>query len=155
MSTVWGDPENEQHTVLFVGETPMTAGEISGSFGAESTAVTVVEDGQQAIRWLSSVSESSGDQQPPDTVVLTGGVESPAWPTLLHAIKSSPRLGAIPVVVLTDDETDAETASDLGGNAHVTVPESPAAYTDCLETLSEFWTQWTRVPSENLLPDHE
>jgi hypothetical protein len=58
------------------------------------------------------------------------------------------------VVVLTDDERDAERASALGGSAHITVPNSPAAYTDCLETLSDFWIEWVQTPSEYLLPNH-
>lgn len=155
MSTVRNPREDEQHTLLFVGEAPMTADEISDVFDTDSTTVTVIEDGQRAIRWLSSVTGSTGNEQSPDTIVLTAGLTEPCWPTLLHAIKSSPRLWAVPVVVLTDDETDAETASALDGNAHVTVSDSPAGYTDCLETLGEFWTEWTQTPSEYLLADHE
>lgn len=144
----------EEHTVLFAGEAPVTASEISDAFDDESTAVTVIRDGRRAIQWLTEVSEQTDEQRLPDTVFLTSRLASPAWPTLLHALTSSPRLWPIPVVVLTDDETDAETAYALGGNAHVTVPESPGAYGDCLEALSAFWTEWAHNSSEYLSANH-
>lgn len=140
----------QEHTVLFVGETPVTAGEIRREFDTDSATVTVVRDGRRAIGWLTDTSGPESEERPPDTVFLTAGLETPAWPTLLHALKSSPRLGPMPVVVLTDDETDAQTAYALGGNAHVTVPESPGAYRRCLGAISEFWVGRIRHPSEYL-----
>lgn len=145
------DPkESSEHTVLFVGSAPVAADEIAGAFGGDSTAVTILDDSRRAFQWLTAASNPGNEQQPPDTVFLTSEFESPTWTTLLDALKSSPQLGAVPVVVLTDEEADAETAYAHGGNAHITVPQSPDAYTDCLDLLAEFWLEWTEYPSEYL-----
>lgn len=145
----------QDHTVLFVGETPVTANQILHELNTDSVTVTVVRDGRRAIRWLTDTSGPDGQNRPPDTVLLTSGLESPDWSTLLHALKSSPRLGTVPVVVLTDDETDAQAAYALGGNAHLTVPKSTGAYRRCLATISEFWLDMVQHPSENLYARHK
>ena len=141
--------ERKERTVLFVGAKPIPPDAISRAFDKFSVSVEFVTDGNQVIERLAEVSASTSDS-PPDLVLLEHGFESPDWKTVLLAIKSSPRLGTVPVVVLTPDETDAKTVYTHGGNAHVTTPESPEVYTELLGSFGRFWFEWGRYPSESL-----
>lgn len=142
--------QRREPTLLFVGETSFKSSEIFSNVGDEPINITVVKNGQQAIQWLTNNSESRGEKQPPDIIVLTAGLESMAWPTLLHALKSSPRLQTVPVVVLTSKEVDADVAYASGGNAHVSAPESPAAYRRCLSAICEFWLTWNTLQNTHV-----
>lgn len=155
MTTTRCQRASGEQNVLVVGETPVTTDEILEEFDDDSVTVTVVRDGRRAIQWLTDTSKSEGDKQSPDTIVLTAGLESPGWPTLLRALNASPRLRTVPVLVLTHEEMDAEVVYANGGNAHVAVPKSPAAYSHCLNALEEFWVEWNQHPSEYLYGGHE
>jgi CheY-like chemotaxis protein len=139
--------------VLFVG-TPRIDLETSVQSSCSCpVAVDVVIDGQEAIRWLSNASKPTTDRGVPDMILLEFGGEPPDGETVLHAIKSSPRLETVPTVVLTAEESDAETAYDYGGNAHVTIPNSAEAYAELARSIGQFWFEWAQYPSESLFTD--
>lgn len=142
-----------KRTVLFVGTQPIPVETVSDSLVDYPVTIDIVEDGKQAIERLTETAASTDDSVP-DLIFLGCGFESPNWTTLLHAIKSSPRLRTVPTVVLTADETDAKTVTEHGGNAHVTAPESPEAYADLLGSFGRFWFEWAQYPSESLSADN-
>lgn len=137
-------------TVLFIGRPRTDVQAVFDSLDCNRVTVDIVTDGRQAIRRLTSGCEETTDARSPDLILLEFGFESPDGRTVLHAIKSSPRLGAVPVIVLTADELEAKTASAHGGNAHLTIPDSPVAYAELLRSVGKFWVDWARYPSESL-----
>ena len=146
-------PAGKERTVLFVGTKPISPDTVSRVFDDFPASIEVIADGEQAIEQLIETTASTDDSVP-DLIFLGCGFESPDWTTLLYAIKSSPRLGTVPTVVLTADETDAKTVTEHGGNAHVTAPESPDAYADLLGSFGRFWFEWAQYPSESLSADN-
>ncbi len=147
------DRDDKKATVLFVGTPPIDLQAACKDFGIHSVDIDVVSDGRRAIRRLTDASEPTADSRLPDLILLEFGFELPDGTTILHAIKSSPRLGAIPVVVLTATERDAEMAYVNGGNAHITIPDSPEAYTDFIGSIGRFWFEWAEFSSEYLCSD--
>jgi CheY-like chemotaxis protein len=142
----------EKCRVLFVGTPQVDLEETVCSSCNYPVTVDVVSDGRKAIQWLTEASETT-DHHLPDLIVLEFGFESPDGDTVLCAIKSSPHLGTVPVIVLTADETDAETAYEHGGNAHITAPRSAEAYTELARSIGQFWFEWVKYPSESLSAD--
>lgn len=145
------DPE-----VLVVEPTPRDARIVSCGLQRRSVSVSVVPNGRQAIDRLSAGSDEATDEPLPRLIVLDLAVESVDALTVLDAVKSSPRLGEMPVVVLTDggdDGIDVQQAYDMGANAHVTKPDDTEAYVATIEQLACFWFEWVTFPPENLYAD--
>jgi len=135
-------------TVLFVGTPPIDIQTAFDDTVSHTVDVDVAPTGRAAIARLIERSSPTAPIERPDLICIQFGFESPDGETLLRAIRSSPRLRSIPVVVFTPDEWHAETVSQHGGNAHVTIPASTEAYTDAIESLGRFWFNWPQQPAE-------
>lgn len=138
--------------VLFVGTPPIDLQAVCSSSCSRLVNINVVDDGKTAIKWLADSGEPPADQMKPDLILLQCDFELPDGLTVLHAIKSSPRLNTVPVVVLDSDE-DAEITYKNGGNAHVKPPQTVAGYTDLIDSIGTFWFEWARYPAESLSTD--
>jgi CheY-like chemotaxis protein len=154
------DDGDERTDVLLVAADPRDARLVSCGFQRQSVSHAVVPDGRAAIECLTAGSTSGTDDSLPRLVVLDLAVESVDAETVLHAVKSSPRLGMVPVVVLGDDDEsdtaasmDVERAYDLGANAHVTKPDDVERYVEDIERLATFWFEWATFPPESLFAD--
>ena len=112
--------------------------------------IDVVTDGRTAIQRLTTTSDPATDQPQPDLVLLQCDFELPNGMTVLHAIKSSPRLGSMPVVVLDTDDASVKRTYKTGGNAHVKTPDTPNGYVDLVASIIRFWIEWAEYPAENL-----
>jgi CheY-like chemotaxis protein len=137
-------------SVLFVGSPPAELWNACDAFRADSVDFEVVRDGKAAIARLSDLADSPVDAGAPDLILIEFGFSSPDGSTVLHAIKSSPRLNAVPVVVIgaTDDEAGA--TYEHGGNVHVTAPDTTDEYVDLMAAIGRFWFAWARYPAESL-----
>ena len=143
--------ENSSHTlgpitILFIGAPPVDLQAICDRSCDRPVEVDVVPDGRAAIRWLTAASESSTGDALPDLVLLQCDFELPDGMTILHAIKSSPYLTMVPVVVIDpDDRTDA--VYTCNGNTHVRMPHTAEEYTDLIGSIGQFWLDWVRYPA--------
>lgn len=150
---VAAEQDRRELTVLFVGTPPIDLQQVCEDSCTHSVDIDVVADGRQAIQRLTDASSSPTDGELPDLVLLEFGFTLPDGTTVLHAIKSSPRLGTIPVVVLTAEIRDAETAYAYGANAHVTKPDTPETYGELIDSIEQFWFGWAAFPTEYLYSD--
>ena len=144
---------SEALTVLFVGTPQIAFDDPHDASWTHSVDIDIVSDGRAALQRLIAASESPTEYAPPDLVVLQCDFELPDGMTVLHAIKSSPQLATVPVVVLDSDTGDAETIYDTGGNAYVKTPHTAEEYADLIRSITEFWFEWAQYPSEYLSSD--
>jgi CheY-like chemotaxis protein len=140
-------------SVLFIGTPEINIREAVRASCRCPVTVDVVSDGREAIQYLTEASETTTDRGSPDLILLEFGFESPDGETLLYAIKSSPRLETVPVVVLTADEIDTGAAYEYTGTAHVATPMSQEAYAELVRSIGQFWFEWVRYPSESLFTE--
>jgi len=140
-------------TVLFVGSPSVDLEAACDSACTRPVDIDVVTDGRAAIQRLTATSDPSASRRRPDLVLLQCDFELPDGMTVLHAIKSSPRLETTPVVVLDPDDTDIERTYRTGGNAHVSTPETSEGYVDLVRSITRFWFEWAQYPAESLYSD--
>lgn len=136
-------------SVLFVGSPPVDLEAACASDRKRAVDIDIVSDGRAALTRLTAVSASPCDESP-DLVLVQCDFELPDGLTLLGAIKTSPRLNTLPVVVLDPDATEAGRAYQLGGNAYVPLPDSTAEYTALIDSLTAFWVGHAQYPGECL-----
>lgn len=146
----WGDGKPR---VLLVAGAAADERALAEGFADRPVSTTVLTDGREAIAHLTAASEERTDGRLPDLVVLDLGVESPDGLTILDAIKSSPVLGTVPVVVLTAEPEAVGSAYELGANAHVSKPSDQTAYAAAAESAASFWCDWAQLPPERLCTD--
>lgn len=139
--------------VLFVGTPHVDLTAICTDIEGDAISIDVVTDGQAALKRLMTASDSPGEQQLPDLILLQLDFALPDGQTVLHAVKSSPRLTQLPVVMLDPTEGDGTKAYQSGVNAHVQVPQTAEAYTDCIHSILQFWFEWAQYPATCLYPD--
>ena len=140
-------------TILHVEDDPNDVLLVARAFRkAESAAaVQVVNDGEQAVDYLSGAhSFSQREQFPVPSLVLLdlklprkSGIEVLAW------IRAQPGLKRIPVVMLTSSKqaVDINRAYDLGVNAYLVKPVNFDALVGVLKTLDAFWLRANESPT--------
>lgn len=81
----------------------------------------------------------------PDLVLLDWMMPLVNGEEVLAAIRSSSKLRRLPVIVLTTstNESDIQTAYNLGCNAYLTKPVNPEEFHKTIEALGMFW--WDRA----------
>ena len=101
----------------------------------------VARDGEEALEVLKA-------KIPPTLVLLDLKLPRLSGVDVLTAIRDSPRLANIPVVVLTssDEKTDLAACYALGCNAFVRKPVDFIEYTNDLRTTLDFWLNVNLVP---------
>ena len=114
-------------------------------------SVQVVNDGEQAVNYLSGAHAfSQREQFPLPSLVLLdlklprkSGIEVLAW------IRSQPGLRRIPVVMLTSSKqpVDINRAYDLGVNAYLVKPVNFDALVEMLKVLDAFWFRANEHPT--------
>jgi CheY-like chemotaxis protein len=140
-------------TVLFVGTPPVDIEKALRASSSRPMTVAVVGNGREAIQWLSKAGETTTVRSRPDLIVLQFGFRSPDGKTLLVAIKSSPYLRTVPVVVLTTDDADTKAVYEYDGNARVAAPSSREDYGKLIQSIGQFWFKWVRYPPECLFAE--
>lgn len=140
-------------SVLFVGSPPVELWNDCDAFRTGSVDFEVVRDGKAAIARLSDLGDSPVDAGAPDLILIEFGFASPDGTTVLHAIKSSPRLSGVPVVVIGAAADEAGATYEHGGNVHVTAPDTTDEYVDLMAAIGRFWFTWARYPAESLSVD--
>jgi CheY-like chemotaxis protein len=86
----------------------------------------------------------------PDLVLLDLNLPRKDGREVLAEMKADPRLGRIPVVVLTSSEAEEDIARsyDLHANAYVTKPVDLEGFAKIVRGIEDFWFTVVRFPSE-------
>ena len=133
------DPDDQLLTRRALEESPITV------------TLTMVEDGEELLRYLRRENEYQGTAKRPDLILLDLNMPRMDGREALREIKTDPELRRIPVVVLTTSEAERDILEsyNLGVNAFVTKPVSFDALADAMEALGEFWFDFVRLPPEH------
>jgi CheY-like chemotaxis protein len=110
-------------------------------------AVTVVEDGEEALAYLHQQG-ACATAPLPDLILLDLHLPRKGGHEVLAEIKEDTRLRRIPVVILTssDNEQDLLTAYDLHANCCVSKPLDQEQFAEVVKKIEHFWLHVARRP---------
>lgn len=118
--------------------------------GGQSTTVHAVPDGESALAFLEGRDEYA-DAPAPSLVVLRLSLPEPGPDGLdvLERTAERTELARIPVVAIADEPDDdvVTEAYVRGANAVVPTPSDPAALSETMERVAEFWIGTARLPN--------
>jgi two-component system, chemotaxis family, response regulator Rcp1 len=108
---------------------------------------SVVTDGAQALDYLNRRG-AFAEARRPDLILLDLNLPKLGGREVLAAIKKTPELRTIPVVVLTSStaETDIVESYDLGANCYVTKPVDLRAFQAIVHAVEGFWFTVVKLP---------
>lgn len=119
-----------------------------------SNPVRRCTNGDQALDYLLRRGEfSAADAAPrPGIILLDLNLPGTDGRSVLHAIKSTPELQKIPVIVLTTSnaEQDIEQCYAAGANSYVQKPVDFEGFIRAISRLSEFWLGVSILPKGGL-----
>ena len=115
--------------------------------GVASKTLQVVEDGEQAIRFLRRA-DPYAESTRPDLIFLDLNLPRKDGREVLAEIKSDLVLRRIPVIVLTTSEADRDVhrAYDLHANCYVRKPTDLDEYLSVIRACENFWLNIVRLP---------
>jgi CheY-like chemotaxis protein len=140
-------------TILHVEDDPNDVLLVARAFRKAETAanVQVVNDGEQAVHYLSGTNSfAKREQFPlPSLVLLDLKLPRKSGIEVLEWLRSQPLVKRIPVVMLTSSRqpVDINRAYDLGVNAYLVKPVNFDSLVDMLKTLDSFWLRVNERPS--------
>jgi CheY-like chemotaxis protein len=108
--------------------------------------LTIVEDGEQAVRLLFAEKEESTPL--PDLILLDWSLPKVTGSEVLQRLKAHPRLRRIPVLVVSSSVADADihAAYDSHANGYITKPASVDMLAAMVEIIERFWIALARLP---------
>ena len=109
--------------------------------------LSVVEDGDQALRYLHRDSPYS-EAVRPDIIFLDLNLPKRDGREVLAQVKTHTDLRRIPVIVLTTSEAslDVQKAYDLYANCYVRKPNDLDEYLSVVKACENFWLSIVRLP---------
>jgi CheY-like chemotaxis protein len=110
--------------------------------------LSVAEDGEEALRFLRR--EGRHELAPrPDLVLLDLNLPRKDGAEVLAELKADPKLGAIPVVVLTtsQSEEDIQRVYRLHANCFITKPVDLEDFLRVMRAIDAFWFNVVRLPT--------
>jgi CheY-like chemotaxis protein len=110
-----------------------------------------VRDGEEAVRFLSSLGESAGPTHSPVPALVLLDLKLPRLSGLevLKWIRLQPGLRRLPVIVFTasTELIDINRAYDLGANAYVIKPVDFNTLLELFQRFQKFWMESNRNPT--------
>jgi CheY-like chemotaxis protein len=135
--------EDDPNDVLLVGRAFRKA-----EIGAK---VQVVNDGEQAVQYLSGVAGYADREQFPVPFLVLLDLKLPrkSGIEVLEWVRAHPGLKRVPVVMLTSSRQpiDINRAYDLGVNAYLVKPVNFDALVEMMRTLDTFWMRVNEPPT--------
>jgi CheY-like chemotaxis protein len=115
------------------------------------TPVAVVEDGEAAIRWLSTRIESppaNGSERPKIILLDLKMPRMSGW-EVLEWLRRQPGGHGLPVIVLTSsqEEEDVARAYKLGVNSYLVKPVSFDELKDMIRSVHHYWMDLNEQPN--------
>lgn len=128
-----------------LGDALMTREVFEGS--AESRRLTVIRDGESAVKYLRKRGEYAAAVTP-DLILLDLNLPRMDGREVLTEIKADPQLRSIPVVILTTSQAEDDVVQSyaLHANAFVTKPSDFDGFTEILRRIDDFFTTVVRLP---------
>lgn len=113
--------------------------------GLDGSEIVRARDGAEALALLRGALDGPDDRIP-DLVLLDLRLPKVDGLDVLEKIKSSERLRAVPVVVLTtsDAEADLERAYASHANSYLVKPADFEAFRTMMSDLGRYWGKWNR-----------
>ncbi|MEW6491399.1 MAG: response regulator [Cyanobacteriota bacterium] len=109
----------------------------------------VVNDGEEALAYLRQEGQYA-DTVRPNLILLDLNLPGLSGREILQAIKSDPKLGYIPVVILTTSDADIDILESykLGANCYVTKPIGFKGFTQIVQSIESFWFTVVQLPPQ-------
>ena len=145
-------------TILVVEDDPNDAYFLQRGLSKSGAAVSArfVDDGEQAIAYLSGVGKYQDRQAHPLPMLVFLDLKLPrlSGHEVLEWIRQQPLLRRLPVIVLTSSaaEADINQAYDSGANSYVVKPSGLQEMIDLLTAVQQFWLTHHRRPALNRQP---
>jgi chemotaxis family two-component system response regulator Rcp1 len=135
--------------VLLVEDSPDDADLMMAALneGTLSLRATVVEDGEEAMRYLRREGAYVASVRP-DLILLDLHLPRKNGFEVLAEVKEDADLRCIPVVVLTSSDNDRaiNNAYDLHANCYVCKPANQDEFRDAVHRIERFWLTLARRP---------
>ena len=148
ISLITGQPPLE---LLLIEDDPGDVDLIREALKASSLPVRlrIVDDGVKALAYLRREGEFSVAALP-QLILLDLNLPKKDGCEVLRAIKTSPNLRKIPVVVLTTSDAQATIikAYELDANCYVVKPVGFEEFARAVKAIEEFWLTLVQLPSE-------
>lgn len=136
--------EDEEHDVLFL--------QIALEQAEVTNPLVVVKDGREAIAYLKGDGKFADRQQYPLPRLVLLDLRLPRVPGLdvLKWIRQQPDFAQLPVIVCTssDQDTDVDTAYQLGANAYVVKPSRLAERLELVRRIKKYWLEMNAPPPD-------
>ena len=108
----------------------------------------VARDGEEAMEFLNKQGRYS-DMPTPDLILLDLNLPKKDGREVLRDIKDDPVLKAIPVVVLTTSDADADIlkAYELAANCYIKKPVDFERFIEVVKNIKHFWFTIVKLPN--------
>lgn len=109
--------------------------------------VYLVPDGVEALRYLQNIGPYAGTPNP-DLILLDLNLPRMNGFEVLDAVKSDPKLRAIPILVLTTSEADEDVVRsyEAYANSYINKPNDFSEMREVVETIDKFWFSTAQLP---------
>jgi two-component system, chemotaxis family, response regulator Rcp1 len=108
-----------------------------------------VEDGESAMAFLQQQGEYAGMRRP-DLILLDLNLPGMNGREVLQAVKTTPQLQDIPIVILTtsDHQSDINFAYQMNANCYITKPVNIEQFIQIIQLISTFWLTVVKLPKQ-------
>lgn len=112
--------------------------------------LSMVDTGEKALQYLRNEPPYAAAGRP-DLVLLDINLPKKSGKEVLSEIKSDPALKAIPVVILTGSQEEADVAKCYvaGANCYITKPVGFKSFTEVIKSIEGFWFTVVKLPPKN------
>lgn len=112
-----------------------------------SNEISVVKDGQQAIKYLNKEAGFENEKTP-DIILLDLNIPKINGLDVLKIIKSDPFLKTIPVIILStsNSEKDILQSYERHANCYLTKPVNFSNFTSLIQMVTDFWITAVQLP---------
>lgn len=140
--------EHGPRSILLVEDNPVDLDLALRAFSRQGAAcsIEVARDGEEALAFI-----HRWEQGHPVPALVLLDIKLPRVNGLevLRQLKSHPRFGYIPVVMLTTSGEDADVgqAYELGANSYIVKPVNFARFIEVTEQIEQYWCQLNALPN--------